>query len=256
MAATVTEPRILIVDDELSMRKMLRMGLGAADYTVNEADRGVTALEAVRRNEVDLLLLDLGLPDIDGLQVIKRIRFAQSDVPIIVLSNRNDEGAKVAALDLGADDYLTKPFSIEELLARIRVLQRHRIQLPGERSIIEVGDLRLNMVSRTAAVRGTDTRLSPREYELLELLATHAGRVLSHRFILRRVWGNESDVQYLRIYIRSLRQKIELDPAKPSKIVTMQGVGYYLRVSNQAGSDDSSARPDIDLTAEEAADSL
>jgi two-component system KDP operon response regulator KdpE len=234
MPATPTSPRILIVDDEAPMRQMLRMGLGTQDYTINEADRGVAALEAVRRQEVDLLLLDIGLPDVDGLQVIRRIRYAQSNVPIIVLSNRGDEGAKVSALDLGADDYITKPFSIEELLARIRVLQRHRIQPPNDRSVIEVGDLRLNIVSRTATVRGTDIRLSPREYELLQLLATHAGKVLTHRFILRQVWGNESDVQYLRIYIRSLRQKIEANPDKPATIVTMQGVGYCLRSNGQS----------------------
>ena len=154
-------------------------------------------------------------------------------LPIIVLSSRNDEGAKVAALDLGADDYIAKPFSIEELLARIRVLQRHRIQPPSDRAVLEVGDLRLNIVSRTVTVRGADVRLSPREYELLQLLATHAGKVLTHRFILRQVWGNESDVQYLRIYIRSLRQKLEANPDKPAMIVTMQGVGYCLRGGGQ-----------------------
>jgi two-component system KDP operon response regulator KdpE len=249
-------PRILIVDDEAAMRRMLTMGLGAADYKTNEADRGIAALEAVRRNEVDLLLLDLGLPDVDGLQVIKRIRYAKSNVPIIVISNRHEEGAKIAALDQGADDYLTKPFSLEELLARIRVLERHRIQSPVDRSIIEVGDLRLSVLSRSATVRGTDIRLSPREYELLELLAGHAGRVLTHRFILRHVWGNESDVQYLRIYIRSLRQKIELNPAQPSMIVTMQGVGYCLRVSNQSGSGGSSPLVDVASAAAEPAVSL
>jgi two-component system, OmpR family, KDP operon response regulator KdpE len=234
-----TTPRVLIVDDEAPMRQLLRVGLGSKDYTVNETDRGVSALEAVRRQEVDLLLLDLGLPDIDGLQVIRRIRYAQSNVPIIVLSNRGDESAKVSALDLGADDYIAKPFSIEELLARIRVLQRHRIQPPADRSIVEVGDLRLNIVSRTATVRGGDVRLSPREYELLHLLATHAGKVLTHRFILRQVWGNENDVQYLRIYIRSLRQKIEANPDNPAVIVTMQGVGYCLRAGPQASGEEA-----------------
>jgi two-component system KDP operon response regulator KdpE len=249
MPAIQTSPRVLIVDDEAPMRQMLRMGLGNRDFAVNEADRGVAALEAVRRQEVDLLLLDLGLPDVDGFQVIRRIRYAQSTVPIIVLSNRGDEGAKVAALDLGADDYITKPFSIEELLARIRVLQRYRIQSPNDRSVVEVGDLRLNLVSRTATIRGGDMRLSPREYELLHLLACHAGKVLTHRFILREVWGNESDVQYLRIYIRSLRQKIEANPSKPTTIKTVQGVGYCLREGGQVPGDEALFRPDSDSSA-------
>jgi two-component system KDP operon response regulator KdpE len=170
-------------------------------------------------------------------------------VPIIVLSNRGDESAKVAALDLGADDYITKPFSIEELLARIRVLQRYRIQPPNDRSVLEVGDLRLNLVSRTATVRGGDVRLSPREYELLHLLACHAGKVLTHRFILREVWGNESDVQYLRIYIRSLRQKIEANPTKPTTIKTVQGVGYCLRDDDQMSGDEALFVSDSDASA-------
>jgi two-component system, OmpR family, KDP operon response regulator KdpE len=246
MPITMAPMRILIVDDEAPLRRMLRLGLGANDHDVVETDRGAAALEAVRRKEVDLLLLDLGLPDIDGLQVIRRIRYAQSNVLIIVLSNRGDEEAKVGALDLGADDYLTKPFSIEELLARIRVLQRQRIQRPADRSVIELGDLRLNMGARSATVRGSDTvvRFSPREYDLLQLLTTHAGKVLTHRLILRQVWGNETDVQYLRIYIRSLRQKIERDPEHPTMIVTVQGVGYCLRVSGQTVPADPSARLD------------
>jgi two-component system KDP operon response regulator KdpE len=243
--ATLSPPRILIVDDEAPMRRMLHMGLGTKEYRITEADRGAAALEAVRRQEVDLMLLDLGLPDVDGLQVIRRIRYAQSNVPIIVLSSRADEGAKVAALDLGADDYITKPFGIEELLARIRVLQRHRMQPPNNHSAIEVGDVRLNVASRIATLRGADIRLSPREFDLLQLLATHAGKVLTHRFILREVWGNESDVQYLRIYIRSLRQKIELDPNEPALIITTQGVGYSLRSGGHRPLEDTLFSSDV-----------
>jgi two-component system KDP operon response regulator KdpE len=227
-------PRILIVDDEPAMRRSLRLGLGPDGYVVSETDCGMGALEAVRRRDTDLIVLDLGLPDVEGLEVIKRIRYAQSDVPIIVLSSRGDETAKVAALDLGADDYVTKPFGIEELLARIRVLQRHRVQPATDQSIIDAGELRLNVVHRTAIIRGTEVRLSPREFTLLQLLAAHAGKVLTHSFILRHVWGIGTDVQYLRIYIRALRQKLEQEPDRPTLLVTEPGVGYRLRIPDPA----------------------
>lgn len=234
MKVSPPPPRILIVDDEPAMRRLLRLGLGPDGYVVSETDRGMGALEAVRRRDTDLIVLDLGLPDVDGLEVIKRIRYAQSDVPIIVLSNRGDEGAKVAALDLGADDFVTKPFGIEELLARIRVLQRHRVQPATDQSVIEAGELRLDVIHRTATIRGTEVRLSPREFTLLQLLATHAGKVLTHSFILRHVWGIGTDVQYLRIYIRALRQKLEQEPERPTLLVTEPGVGYRLRVPELA----------------------
>jgi two-component system, OmpR family, KDP operon response regulator KdpE len=172
----------------------------------------------------------LGLPDVDGLEVIKRIRYAQSEVSIIVLSNRGDEVSKVAALDLGADDFVTKPFGIDELLARIRVLQRHRVQQPADQSVIDVGELRLHLIQRIVTIRSTEVRLSPREFALLQLLAAHAGKVLTHSFILRHVWGAGTDVQYLRIYIRALRQKLEREPERPSLLITEPGVGYRLRV--------------------------
>jgi two-component system, OmpR family, KDP operon response regulator KdpE len=224
------QPRILIVDDEPAMRRMLRQGLGSDGYTLSECDRGMAALEAVRRRDTDMIILDPGLPDIDGLEVIKRIRYAQLDIPIIVLSRRADEAAKVAALDLGADDFITKPFGLPELRARIRALQRHRARPSTEQSVIEVGDLLLDLDLRTVTIRGVETRLSPREFSLLQLLATHAGKVLTHSFILRHVWGISTDVQYLRIYIRALRQKLEPKPQHPTLLVTEQGVGYRLRV--------------------------
>ena len=220
--------RILVVDDEPGIRQLLRVGLVPDGYVVSECDNGMSALDAVRRRDADLVVLDLGLPDVSGLQVIKRIRYAQSDIPIIVLSNRNDEVSKVAALDLGADDYVTKPFGIEELLARIRVLRRYRIQPRSDPSTLEAGELTLNLLRRSVTVRGVDVRLSPREYELLRLFVTHTGKVLTHGFVLRHVWGAETDVQYLRIYVRSLRQKIERDPEHPALIVTEPGVGYRL----------------------------
>jgi two-component system, OmpR family, KDP operon response regulator KdpE len=225
--------RILVVDDQPSMREMLRLGLSQEGHIVSDTDRGAGALESVRRRQADLILLDLGLTDMDGLQVIKRIRYAQSYIPIIVLSNRGDETAKVAALDLGADDYITKPFGIEELLARIRVLQRYRIEPRVDQAVLQAGELTLNLVDRGATVRGVDVTLSPREYELLRLFVAHPGKVLTHEFILRQVWGTkDTDVQYLRIYIRALRQKIEQDREQPSLIVTESGIGYRLRVDD------------------------
>jgi two-component system, OmpR family, KDP operon response regulator KdpE len=236
MKAQSALPRILIVDDEAAIRQSLRLGLGPDGYVVTESDRGMGAIEAVRRRDADLILLDLGLPDLDGLEVIKRIRYAQSDIPIIVLSTCGDETGKVAALDLGADDYVTKPFGIEELLARIRVLQRHRVQPPADQSVIEAGELRLNLVQRTAWIRGAEIHLSPREYTLLRLLVAHAGKVLTHSFILRQVWGADTDLQYLRIYIRALRQKLEQEPERPTLLITEQRVGYRLRVPDAAES--------------------
>jgi two-component system KDP operon response regulator KdpE len=230
----MTEPtplRILVVDDEPAIRRLLKLGLTPDGYVVTEVDNGIGALEAVRRHQADLLLLDLGLPDIDGLQVIKRIRYAQSTVPIIVLSSRIDEADKVKALDLGADDFVTKPFGIEELLARIRVLARHRVRVQAEQSAVQAGEIAVNLKRRSVTVRGAEVSLSPREYDLLRLLVTHAGKVLTHSFILSRVWGAGTDVQYLRIYIRALRQKIERTPDQPSLIITEPCVGYRLQIA-------------------------
>jgi two-component system KDP operon response regulator KdpE len=178
---------------------------------------------------VAVLVLDLGLPDIDGFDVIRQLRDAGSALPIVVLSSRTDEAGKVRALDLGADDYVTKPFGVDELLARIRAALRHRLQQQGERPIFRSGDLTVDIVRRIVTVHGEEVKLSPREYELLRLLVAHAGKVLTHKFILREIWGAETDVQYLRIYIRALRHKIEANPEQPQHILTEQGVGYRLR---------------------------
>jgi two-component system KDP operon response regulator KdpE len=196
---------------------------------VLEAENGQKALDAVRGKRTDIVVLDLGLPDIDGLEVIRRIRAAGSAVPIIVLSSRSDETAKVQALDFGADDYVTKPFGIEELLARIRAAQRHRLQQQGEKPLFRSGDLTVDLVRRIVTVRGKEVKFSPREYDLLRLLVAHAGKVLTHNMILREVWDPQTDVQYLRIYIRALRQKIEADTERPEYIMTETGVGYRLR---------------------------
>jgi two-component system KDP operon response regulator KdpE len=221
--------RVLVVDDEPAIRRFLRAGLGAQGYVITELETGSPAIDVARRGGTDLIVLDLGLPDIDGLEVIRRIREARSAVPIVVLSSRGDEAAKVEALDLGADDYVTKPFGIDELLARIRAALRHMLQSQGEHPVFRSGDLTVDLVRRIVTVRGQEVKFSPREYEVLRLLVQHAGKVLTHRMILREVWGGDTDVQYLRIYIRALRQKIEPDPERPTHILTETGVGYRLR---------------------------
>jgi two-component system, OmpR family, KDP operon response regulator KdpE len=223
--------RILVVDDEPAIRRFLRAGLASQGYVVSELEEGLPAVDVARRKGADLIVLDLGLPDIDGIEIIGRIRAAGSTIPIIVLSSRNDEAAKVDALDLGADDYVTKPFGIDELLARIRAAQRHRLQREGEIAVFHSGDLMVDLVRRIVTVRGSEVKFSPREYAVLRLLVQHAGKVLTHKMILREVWGGDTDVQYLRIYIRALRQKIEPDPERPSHILTETGVGYRLRIN-------------------------
>jgi len=221
--------RILIVDDEPAIRRLLRTSLTAQGYRIDEAGDGQSALDFLLRNSVDAIVLDLGLPGMDGFEVIRQLRVSGSLAPIIVLSSRDDEVGKVKALDLGADDYVTKPFGMDELLARIRAALRHRLQQEGARPIFRSGDLSVDLVRRIVTVREKDVKLTPREYDVLHLLITHAGKVLTHKFILHKVWGTETDVQYLRIYIRTLRQKIEADPEQPKLILTEQGVGYRLR---------------------------
>jgi two-component system KDP operon response regulator KdpE len=224
--------RILVVDDEPAILRFLRASLESQGYIVTTAANARTALDMVKRHTADLVVLDLGLPDVDGLDVVSQIRNGGETLPIIILSSRENESAKVKALDLGADDYVTKPFGIDELLARIRTAQRHRLQQEGERPLFHAGDLSVDLVRRVVTVRNEEVKLSPREYEVLRLLVAHAGKVLTHDFILREIWGSDADVQYLRIYIRALRQKIEADPARPSHILTVTGVGYRLRESD------------------------
>ncbi len=227
--------RVLIVDDEPAILRFLRVGLGSQGYGVIEAKTAAEALAAVRRRAADLVVLDLGLPDRDGLDLIPALRAADSSLPIIVLSSRGDERAKVASLDSGADDYVTKPFGMEELLARIRAADRHRLAQQGELPVFRTGGLAVDLVRRIVTVRGEEIKLSPREWDLLRLLIAHAGKVLTHRFLLREVWGGETDVQYLRIYVRALRQKIEMNPERPQLLLTETGVGYRLRVADESG---------------------
>lgn len=228
MSASQNKPRILVIDDDPAIRRMLAVALETSGFVISQTDSGTAALDAVRRNDADILLLDLGLPDVNGLDVIRHVRTSGSAVPIIVLSGRTDEAGKVEAFDLGADDYLTKPFGIEELLARIRALQRYRLPPRTQPAVVEAGELRINLNRRGVTVRGIEVKLSPREYDLLRLLVTHAGKVLTHGYILRNVWGSGTDIQYLRIYISSIRRKIELVPEQPKLLVTEQGVGYRL----------------------------
>jgi len=221
--------RVLVVDDEPPIRRFLRTSLSSQGYLVIEAEDGVSARAALRQNAVDVVVLDLGLPGVDGFDIIRQMREQGSTIPIVVLSSRTDEAGKVRALDLGADDYVTKPFGMDELLARLRTALRHKLQQQGERPIFRVGDLSVDLVRRVVTVGDHEVRLTPREYDLLRTLVAHAGKVLTHRFLLHEVWGTETDVAYLRIYIRTLRQKIEADPDRPGLILTEQGVGYRLK---------------------------
>ena len=220
--------RVLIVDDEPPIRKLLRMGLTAQGYHVLEAPDGATALDLIAEKP-DLVILDLGLPDMEGLDLLRSIRAQNERVPIVVLSSRGDEAAKVQALDIGADDYVTKPFGTDELLARMRAALRHQLQVQGERPIFQVGDLSVDLVRRIVKLGEKEVKLSPKEYDLLRLLVAHAGKVLTHKFLLRELWDDLTDAQYLRVYVRQLRQKIEANPERPQYILTETGIGYRLR---------------------------
>jgi two-component system KDP operon response regulator KdpE len=220
--------RVLVIDDEPPIRKLLRMGLGTQGYEILEAHNGKSALEVLAQNP-DLIILDLGLPDIQGHELLRTIRGRNESVPIIVLSSRGDEAGKVEALDLGADDYVTKPFGMDELLARMRAALRHQLQVHGERPVFHTGDLSVDLVRRIVKVRDHEIKLSPKEYDLLRTLVQHAGKVLTHRFLLGELWDELTDAQYLRVYVRQLRQKIEADPERPQYILTETGIGYRLR---------------------------
>ena len=220
--------RVLVVDDEPPIGKLLRMGLNAHGYQILEAANGKAALELLKEAP-DLIILDLGLPDTQGLELLRTMRARNESVPIVVLSSRGDEAGKVQALDLGADDYLTKPFGMDELLARMRAALRHQLQVHGERPVFRSGDLNVDLVRRIVKVGDKDVKLSPKEYELLRVLVQHAGKVLTHRFLLKELWDELTDAQYLRVYVRQLRQKIEADPERPQFVLTETGIGYRLR---------------------------
>lgn len=221
--------RVLVVDDERPIRRFLRTSLAAHGYAVYEAASGQEALSAVVGDRPDLIILDLGLPDLNGIEVVRQLR-EWTRIPIIVLSVREEEATKVAALDVGADDYLTKPFGMAELMARIRAALRHTEQPAGE-PVFEVGDLRMDRARRQVTMAGTEIVLTPTEYDLLRVLVQSAGKVLTHRQLLRQVWGGgyELETHLLQVNISNLRRKIEPDPSRPSYIITEAGVGYRLR---------------------------
>lgn len=222
--------RVLVVDDENAIRRYLKTALSAQGFVVYEAANGQETLNAVIENRPDVIILDLGLPDFDGIEVTRRLR-EWSNTPIIILSVREAEQDKIAALDAGADDYLTKPFGTGELMARMRVVMR-RLTGKTDEPILQVEDLKMDVSRRTVSVRENQISLTPTEYEILRLLLQNAGKVLTHRQLLRQVWGTayESEMHMLRVNISNLRRKIEPDPARPHYLVTEPGVGYRLRM--------------------------
>ena len=225
---TAAPMRVLVIDDEPPIRKLLRIGLGAQGYQTFEAANGKEALDLLSKNP-DLIILDLGLPDAQGHDLLHTIRVRNEQVAIVVLSGRGDETEKVKALDFGADDYITKPFGMNELLARMRAAVRHQLQTHEERPVFRTGELSVDLVRRIVKVGDREVKFSPKEYDLLRVLVQHAGKVLTHKFALGELWDNLTDTQYVRVYVRQLRQKIEADPERPQYILTETGVGYRLR---------------------------
>lgn len=220
--------RILIVDDEPAIRRLLYRAMDRNGYDIAEAGDAAAALATASTVRPDLILLDLGLPDRDGLELIPQL--SEQGCAILVLTARDASGEKVAALDLGADDYVTKPFDTEELLARVRTCLRHRTSKPGRRNRLEVGDILIDLDAHSVRKGGAEVHLTPREFDLLTALSQHAGRVLTHRHLLEQIWGQAhgEDIEYLRVAIRSLRLKLEPDPAIPRLIRNEPGVGYRL----------------------------
>ena len=220
---------ILVVDDEAAILRFLVPVLEAGGYAVARAVTGTEALRAVAHRPPDLVVLDLGLPDLDGKEVLTRLR-AFSTVPVIILSARDREAEKIAALDLGADDFVNKPFGVGELMARIRTALRHRAVVQADPTVLRAGGIEIDLPRHRVTRAGEPVHLTPREFELLAFLARHAGKVVTHRQLLTRVWGpaHEADTQYLRVYVGQLRQKLEPDPANPTIILTEPGIGYRI----------------------------
>jgi two-component system KDP operon response regulator KdpE len=222
--------RVLVVDDEPPIRRFLKTSLTAQGHTVFEASNGQQAIDAMSAHRPDLLILDLGLPDVDGLEVVRRLR-EWTQLPIIILSVRDRESDKVSALDAGADDYLTKPFGIGELTARMRAALRHSFQ-PTDNLVFKTGELVVDFTHRLVKLAGKEVQLTPTEYDLLRVLVTHAGKVLTHRHLLQEVWGSvyEEEAHLLRVHMSNLRAKLEAEPARPRYILTEPGVGYRLQI--------------------------
>jgi two-component system KDP operon response regulator KdpE len=222
------KPLVLVIDDELQISRLLTVALEANNYRVLSASSGQEGLVLTAQHRPALIILDLGLPDLSGEEVLRRLR-EWTEVPLIVLSVQDDETGKVAALDAGADDYVTKPFNTGELLARMRVALRHASK-QEDPSVFQAGDVAVDLTSRRVTVRGNEVKLTGTEYNLLRLLVRHAGKVLTHRQLLREIWGpgHEEHTHYLRVYVAHLREKLEPDPSHPAMIVTEPGIGYRL----------------------------
>ncbi len=229
--------KVLIVDDELHIRRLIHAALARADYAIVEAENAREALDLLQGERPDIVLLDLGLPDRDGLELVPLVK-QQSDTTLIVVSARDATDQKVAALDLGADDYLTKPFDTDELLARVRVALRNRMTRDGGMLAVTAGDVTIDLIARTVVKAGREVHLTPKEYAVLAQLARHPGRVITHNQIMAEVWPREVEhhVEYLRVLVRTLRQKLESDPQQPQIISNELGIGYRLRsVGEEAG---------------------
>ena len=235
--------KILVVDDELHIRRLIRAALERADYAIVEAENAREAVDRLRDERPDITLLDLGLPDRDGLELVQLIK-GQSDTTLIIVSARDATEEKVAALDLGADDYLTKPFDTDELLARVRVALRNRLTRDGGNLGLVVGDVTLDLIARTVTKGGKEVHLTPKEYAVLAQLARFPGRVITHNQIMAEVWPHEHEhhVEYLRVLIRTLRQKLESDPQQPQIICNELGIGYRLRIDSEPAAEET-ARP-------------
>jgi two-component system KDP operon response regulator KdpE len=236
---TDAQPAVLVIDDEVQIRRFLRTGFELEQFSVLEAENAEAGLRTATLRPVDLIVVDLGLPDLDGAEIVERVR-SWSNVPIIVLSVRSSETEKVRLLELGADDYVVKPFGMAELLARVRAALRRHSRGASPEPTVRIGPLVIDLGARTASHNGTRLQLSPKEYRLLQVLAQHAGNVVTHQHLLKEVWGPKhvQDAHYLRIFVRKLRKKIEEDPTRPRILVTELGVGYRLA----HGSEDAIAR--------------
>src|SRR5499433_2594109 len=235
MPMSEPSPIVLVVDDEIQIRRFLRTGFELNGFVVHEAGNGAEAIRSATLRPIDLVIADLGLPDMDGSEVVERIR-SWSSVPIIVLSVRSNEAEKVRLLELGADDYVVKPFGMAELLARAHAAMRRQVRASTGEPIVKAGPLAIDLAARIVTLNGTRVTLTPKEYRLLQLLAQHAGNVVTHQYLLKEVWGSPHmhDTHYLRIFVRKLRQKIEQDPTQPQILLTELGIGYRLAIPEAA----------------------
>lgn len=228
---TGTSTKVLVIDDDRLIRRLLRSVLPMRGFNVNEAESGDMALRLLRTDPPDVIILDLGLPDIDGLELLRQIR-STSSAPIVILSYTGSPETKVEALDGGASDYITKPFHVDELTARLHVAMRHRIQRQGAMPIFRNGELLIDLVRRRIKRGATDIRLSPTEFAILRMLVLYAGQVLPHDQMLREIWNRRRNIDYLRVYMRQVRKRLEIDPANPQYILTVPGIGYQLQTSD------------------------